>query len=70
MLTRSGFFSGRSKNFLDLCRGYGYKGVIAGTRKTTPGERTSFRGAAGLILIPLCDRVPARREVRHVGRGH
>lgn len=29
---------GRSKRIHDLARGYGYKGVIAGTRKTTPGE--------------------------------
>ncbi|THH31294.1 hypothetical protein EUX98_g2863 [Antrodiella citrinella] len=29
----------RSKSILDQARGYGYKGIIAGTRKTTPGFR-------------------------------
>jgi len=31
--------SHRSKTVKDLARGYGYKGIIAGTRKTTPGFR-------------------------------
>lgn len=30
---------GRSKRIKDLARGVGYKGIIAGTRKTTPGFR-------------------------------
>lgn len=29
----------RSKEILDQARGFGYKGIIAGTRKTTPGFR-------------------------------
>lgn len=29
----------RSKRIKDLAQGYGYKGIIAGTRKTTPGFR-------------------------------
>ncbi|KAG6336540.1 hypothetical protein ID866_2562 [Astraeus odoratus] len=29
----------RSKRIKDLAAGYGYKGIIAGTRKTTPGFR-------------------------------
>ena len=29
----------RSKRILDLARANGYKGIIAGTRKTTPGFR-------------------------------
>lgn len=28
----------RSRWFLDTARDAGYKGIIAGTRKTTPGE--------------------------------
>lgn len=31
----------RSKKFSDLAKGYGYKGILAGTRKTTPGSFTS-----------------------------
>lgn len=31
-------FLGRSKRIKDLAVGYGYKGIIAGTRKTTPGK--------------------------------
>jgi nicotinate-nucleotide pyrophosphorylase (carboxylating) len=30
--------TGRSKRIKDLATGYGYKGIIAGTRKTTPGN--------------------------------
>ena len=30
---------GRSKKFLDIARAHGYRGIIAGTRKTTPGFR-------------------------------
>ena len=30
---------GRSKRILDLARASGYTGIIAGTRKTTPGFR-------------------------------
>lgn len=30
---------GRSKKIKDIARGVGYKGIIAGTRKTTPGFR-------------------------------
>ena len=29
----------RSKRIKDLATGYGYRGIIAGTRKTTPGFR-------------------------------
>lgn len=29
----------RSKRILDTARNYGYKGIVAGTRKTTPGFR-------------------------------
>ena len=29
----------RSKRIKDLATGYGFKGIIAGTRKTTPGFR-------------------------------
>ena len=32
-------WAGRSKKIKDLARAAGYKGVIAGTRKTTPGFR-------------------------------
>jgi nicotinate-nucleotide pyrophosphorylase (carboxylating) len=31
-------FFGRSKRIKDLAVGYGYKGIVAGTRKTTPGK--------------------------------
>ncbi len=33
----------RSKKIKDLARGYGYNGIIAGTRKTTPGTMFFFR---------------------------
>ncbi|EPT03596.1 hypothetical protein FOMPIDRAFT_1040358 [Fomitopsis schrenkii] len=39
MLARCSGIATKSKRVLDLARGYGYKGVIAGTRKTTPGFR-------------------------------
>lgn len=32
-------FWSRSRRFLDIARSNGYKGIIAGTRKTTPGFR-------------------------------
>jgi hypothetical protein len=28
----------RSRRFLDAARAAGFKGIVAGTRKTTPGE--------------------------------
>lgn len=55
----------RSKRIHDLARGYGYKGVIAGTRKTTPGE---YLGFVKLLVGPQTHyRVQARREVWDVG---
>lgn len=40
----------RSKRIHDLARGYGFKGVVAGTRKTTPGGFPSvWRSFAFLI---------------------
>ncbi|KZT72551.1 nicotinate-nucleotide diphosphorylase [Daedalea quercina L-15889] len=39
MLARCSGIATKSKRVLDLARGYGYKGIIAGTRKTTPGFR-------------------------------
>ncbi|KZT13033.1 nicotinate-nucleotide diphosphorylase [Laetiporus sulphureus 93-53] len=39
MLARCSGIATRSKNVLDKARSYGYKGIIAGTRKTTPGFR-------------------------------
>ncbi|TFK43698.1 Quinolinate phosphoribosyl transferase [Crucibulum laeve] len=39
MLARCSGIATKSKRIKDLARGYGYKGIIAGTRKTTPGFR-------------------------------
>ncbi|KAH9939971.1 Quinolinate phosphoribosyl transferase [Amylocystis lapponica] len=39
MLARCSGIATQSKRIQDLARGYGYKGIIAGTRKTTPGFR-------------------------------
>ncbi|KAH8094804.1 nicotinate-nucleotide diphosphorylase [Cristinia sonorae] len=39
MLARCSGIATKSKEVLDQARGYGYKGIIAGTRKTTPGFR-------------------------------
>ncbi|KAF8917827.1 Quinolinate phosphoribosyl transferase [Mucidula mucida] len=39
LLARCSGIATRSKQIKDLARGYGYKGIIAGTRKTTPGFR-------------------------------
>jgi nicotinate-nucleotide pyrophosphorylase (carboxylating) len=39
-------FLRRSKRIKDLAVGYGYKGIIAGTRKTTPGK-SAFSQTAG-----------------------
>ncbi|TCD69851.1 hypothetical protein EIP91_005928 [Steccherinum ochraceum] len=39
MLARCSGIATKSKAILDQARGYGYKGIIAGTRKTTPGFR-------------------------------
>ncbi|KZT29336.1 nicotinate-nucleotide diphosphorylase [Neolentinus lepideus HHB14362 ss-1] len=39
MLARCSGIATKSKRILDIARGYGYKGIIAGTRKTTPGFR-------------------------------
>ncbi|KIJ70125.1 hypothetical protein HYDPIDRAFT_104794 [Hydnomerulius pinastri MD-312] len=39
MLARCSGIATRSKRIKDLATGYGYKGIIAGTRKTTPGFR-------------------------------
>ncbi|KAF8076592.1 Quinolinate phosphoribosyl transferase [Lyophyllum atratum] len=39
LLARCSGIATRSKKIKDLARGYGYTGVIAGTRKTTPGFR-------------------------------
>ncbi|KAF9821298.1 hypothetical protein IEO21_00906 [Rhodonia placenta] len=39
MLARCSGIATKSKRILDQARGYGYEGVIAGTRKTTPGFR-------------------------------
>ncbi|KAG6916719.1 hypothetical protein DXG01_005668 [Tephrocybe rancida] len=39
LLARCSGIATRSKNIKDLARGYGYTGIIAGTRKTTPGFR-------------------------------
>jgi hypothetical protein len=38
-------FLGRSRHIKDLAVGYGYKGIIAGTRKTTPGKPLALRAA-------------------------
>ncbi|EGO02165.1 hypothetical protein SERLA73DRAFT_166646 [Serpula lacrymans var. lacrymans S7.3] len=38
-LARCSGIATKSKRIKDLARGYGYEGVIAGTRKTTPGFR-------------------------------
>jgi len=39
MLARCSGIATKSKRIKDLARGYGYKGIVAGTRKTTPGFR-------------------------------
>ncbi|GLB33992.1 hypothetical protein LshimejAT787_0108760 [Lyophyllum shimeji] len=39
LLARCSGIATRSKRIKDLARGYGYNGIIAGTRKTTPGFR-------------------------------
>ncbi|KAG2156242.1 Quinolinate phosphoribosyl transferase [Suillus clintonianus] len=39
MLARCSGIATKSKRIKDLAVGYGYKGIIAGTRKTTPGFR-------------------------------
>ncbi|KAJ3511907.1 hypothetical protein NMY22_g15496 [Coprinellus aureogranulatus] len=39
LMARCSGIATKSKRFRDLARGYGYKGIIAGTRKTTPGFR-------------------------------
>ncbi|KAF9464360.1 Quinolinate phosphoribosyl transferase [Collybia nuda] len=39
MLARCSGIATKSKAIKDLARSYGYKGIIAGTRKTTPGFR-------------------------------
>ncbi|EPQ59018.1 nicotinate-nucleotide diphosphorylase [Gloeophyllum trabeum ATCC 11539] len=39
MLARASGIATKSKRILDLARSYGYEGIIAGTRKTTPGFR-------------------------------
>ncbi|KAH7931192.1 nicotinate-nucleotide diphosphorylase [Leucogyrophana mollusca] len=39
MLARCSGIATKSKRIKDLAEGYGYKGIIAGTRKTTPGFR-------------------------------
>jgi len=39
LLARCSGIATKSKRVKDLARGYGYKGIIAGTRKTTPGFR-------------------------------
>ncbi|KAL0565203.1 nicotinate-nucleotide diphosphorylase (carboxylating) [Marasmius crinis-equi] len=39
MLARCSGIATKSKRIKDLATGYGYKGIIAGTRKTTPGFR-------------------------------
>ncbi|KAG6833939.1 hypothetical protein H0H87_007950 [Tephrocybe sp. NHM501043] len=39
LLARCSGIATRSKNIKDLARGYGYTGIVAGTRKTTPGFR-------------------------------
>ncbi|KAJ3488789.1 hypothetical protein NLI96_g2575 [Meripilus lineatus] len=39
MLARCSGIATKSKNIKDQARSYGYKGIIAGTRKTTPGFR-------------------------------
>ncbi|GBE80015.1 Quinolinate phosphoribosyl transferase [Sparassis latifolia] len=39
LLARCSGIATKSKTIKDLARGYGYKGIIAGTRKTTPGFR-------------------------------
>lgn len=37
MLARCSGIATKSKKFSDAAKSYGYKGIIAGTRKTTPG---------------------------------
>ncbi|KAJ7682596.1 Quinolinate phosphoribosyl transferase [Mycena polygramma] len=37
MLARCSGIATKSKRIKDLARGYGFKGIVAGTRKTTPG---------------------------------
>ncbi|KAA1466713.1 nicotinate-nucleotide diphosphorylase [Dentipellis sp. KUC8613] len=39
LLARCSGIATKSKRIKDLARGYGFKGIIAGTRKTTPGFR-------------------------------
>ncbi|KIK04651.1 hypothetical protein K443DRAFT_675669 [Laccaria amethystina LaAM-08-1] len=39
LLARCSGIATKSKKIRDLARSYGYKGIIAGTRKTTPGFR-------------------------------
>ncbi|KAG6812993.1 hypothetical protein H0H92_014924 [Tricholoma furcatifolium] len=41
LLARCSGIATRSKKIKDLARGYGYSGIIAGTRKTTPGSITT-----------------------------
>ncbi|KAI3612286.1 nicotinate-nucleotide pyrophosphorylase [Moniliophthora roreri] len=41
MLARCSGIATKSKRIKDLATGYGYKGIIAGTRKTTPGMATA-----------------------------
>jgi len=39
ILARCSGIATKSRRIRDLARGYGYKGIVAGTRKTTPGFR-------------------------------
>jgi len=39
LLARCSGIATKSRKIKDLARGYGYKGIVAGTRKTTPGFR-------------------------------
>uniref|UniRef100_A0A0W0EZB9 Nicotinate-nucleotide pyrophosphorylase [carboxylating] n=1 Tax=Moniliophthora roreri TaxID=221103 RepID=A0A0W0EZB9_MONRR len=45
MLARCSGIATKSKRIKDLATGYGYKGIIAGTRKTTPGMATAVSGS-------------------------
>lgn len=66
-LARCSGIATASKLFLDKARSAGYSGIVAGTRKTTPGE-CDVNGRQSVAVIDLLsNRIPTRREVRYAG---
>lgn len=65
-ISSSFFAKYRSKRIKDQARSYGFKGIIAGTRKTTPGEQSeppkiSISTDHDLVIWA---RLPPRGKVR------